>query len=592
MVDRRTIADLAAMDREQFKLISTGVSHNLSRVIVCDVFLLWLLLSHAHNWLGWVWFALITAAQFYRRWQVRHMIAMGIDATTAMRKLDWLFLLVGVLRASFIPLVFVDASAQTAQHLTTIVMLGLAAGGVTSVAGRMRSYLFWSAPVYAALVIAWLSIATVDAVVLALLIAWMASTLLQFVREAYRTLSESIAIRAENVELVATLRVARDTALSAVEARTRFFAAASHDLRQPLHAMSMHVATLGLKADGAVAETVAQLERSIGHANTLLEGLIDMSQLDSGTVAPKSRHFRASDLGEALDGEFSEDASRLGLAFNVSMPEVWLTGDPDLLLRMLRNLVGNAIRFTPSGSVSVELIGDAGNSVDIVVRDTGVGIPDSENTRVFEEFYQLGNPGRDRSRGLGLGLSIVKRLGDLLDVPVRMDSNVGVGTAFTLSVPRYRGEQPQPAPRSNRTRGPLSQAVEVLVVDDEQPIVDGTIAAFTEINWGCRGATDASAALALLDNGWRPNVLLVDMRLGATSGLDLLNELESRIGSCVAIVITGESSPAQMSALRASGRAFIHKPVSMPVLVEMILAQLQSRGETDEKESGVVIETR
>ena len=584
-----TAANDRALAREQFKSITNNLRRNWSRVLVCDLFLFWLLYRYAPSAWAWGWLIAITAVQAARAISSRRLDTASIDPADAMVRLDRWFLAVGIVRAAYVVLPFSVATASVAQHLSTVLLLGLAAGGVTSVGGRLSAYLYWGIPVHAALAAAWMWRLDFEGVVLGLLILWLASTLFQFVRDERRLLTESVQMRNENAELVVSLREARDTALLAVEARTRFFASASHGLRQPLHALSMQVATLGFAStEPKVAQTVLQLERSLGHANALLEGLIDMSRLDAHNFQPQRKHFPFSDIADALQTEFALDADRLGLELVVTPSAIHLHTDPDLLLRVLRNLVGNALRFTETGSVQIRAVDTPLGTAALEVRDTGIGIAPSEQVRVFEEFYQLSNSGRDRSKGLGLGLSIVDRICKLLGHRLTLESTPGVGSVFRIEVPLGSTTPSLGLPISVPPRS-WNTLPDVLVVDDELAIVEATLGAFEHLGWTGRGATSSAIALALLAIGWRPTVLLIDMRLGGDNGLDLASEVHRVYGPTATIIVTGESSPAQLVALRDSGLAWVHKPINIATLIEVVFEQLKKVGVNDEEQSGVAI---
>ncbi|HLO77139.1 MAG TPA: ATP-binding protein [Magnetospirillum sp.] len=236
-------------------------------------------------------------------------------------------------------------------------------------------------------------------------------------------------------QLHAALIEAREQAERANDAKSRFLAAASHDLRQPFQAMRLFRAALSPYLTDPRADTVAtKLDEAMNAGEQLLNTLLDVSTLEAGIVAPKPIPISAAELMARLAREFQPQVEGRGLRFKVVMRPALILTDPVLLERMLRNLVHNAVRYTEKGGI---LIGARrrGNQLVFQVVDTGVGIPPSQQDKVFEDFYQIGNPSRDRSQGLGLGLSVVIRMARLLGHPVDLQSVPGRGSIFSISVP-------------------------------------------------------------------------------------------------------------------------------------------------------------
>jgi len=281
-------------------------------------------------------------------------------------------------------------------------------------------------------------------------------------------LAEKLA--AQNVDLQA----ARDQAEQANRAKTQFFAAASHDLRQPLHAMGLYASALAEKIQyPEVASIVKSINTSVHALESLFNELLDISKLDSGAIKPNLSGFAVQDVLAKPRGEFTVEAAAKKIGLHISEEAHAIHSDPVLLERILRNLLSNAIRYTTEGRIELTLE-RTDNGVRIAVRDTGIGIPEEHRQRIFEEFFQVGNPGRTSKKGLGLGLSIVQRLCELLGYAVHVESAAGQGSVFSFEVPL--GELPAPAPVRPRasSASPTDLAGKlIVVVDDEEPIVDG-----------------------------------------------------------------------------------------------------------------------
>src|SRR5579871_1629368 len=247
--------------------------------------------------------------------------------------------------------------------------------------------------------------------------------LLVFAHLWNRNLTAAYRLRLENLDLVAKLKAEKARAEESLAAKTRFLAVASHDLRQPLHAQGLFLHALADEPkNGSRRKGILEKLKATHKAlSSLLDGLLDLSMAESGTLKPRLQAFPLGPLFSKLKSEFAPLARRKGLAFSASIPEGWTLSDPGLLARMLRNLLSNAVRYTAKGRVGL-YCREEGGAFLLGVSDTGSGIPEGEKENVFKEFYQLKNPGRDRAKGLGLGLSIVKSLGEVLGHPLSVVS--------------------------------------------------------------------------------------------------------------------------------------------------------------------------
>ncbi|MBF0333713.1 MAG: hypothetical protein HQL40_08705, partial [Alphaproteobacteria bacterium] len=283
-------------------------------------------------------------------------------------------------------------------------------------------------------------------------------------RRKHRLLADEIARRARTE---GELREATARAEAAVESRSKFLAAASHDLRQPLQSLLLFQELLAPHVAEGGREALKHLGRGLDALRELLNGLLDISRLDAGVVAPSIEDFPLQDLIEQIEAAYKPLAAAKGdLTFHIDPCPAIVRSDPTLLGRMVRNLVENALRYTEAGRIDVVCVA-AGDQLRIEVHDTGLGIAPEHLDRIWEEFQQLGNPERDRNRGLGLGLAIVRRLSDLLDHPVEVSSRPGSGSVFSITVPL--GAE---APR--QTRPPLTTIAgegDYAVLIDDDPIV-------------------------------------------------------------------------------------------------------------------------
>jgi len=382
----------------------------------------------------------------------------------------------------------------------------------------------------------------------------------------------------ELTRLNAELERAKAEADEANVSKTRFVAAASHDILQPLNAARLYVTSLiERQRAGEDADLIQNIDASLEAVEEIFSALLDISRLDTGAMKPEFADFRIDELLHRLEVEFTPLAREKGLTL-VFMPcSQSVRSDRRLLRRLLQNLISNAIKYTPAGGV---LIGcrRRGERLRVEVYDTGIGIPQTKRRAVFKEFHRL-DQGARVARGVGLGLSIVQRIGRVLDCDVALKSQVGRGSRFSVEVPCAAGG----APALDLRAMPLVDAgrldgMVVLCIDNERAILDGMETLLG--GWGCRviKAADIAEALASLNaNRLEPDVLLVDYHLDGGNGIAAISELRRRFGrqdgrDVPAIVITADRSLHVREAARAEGAHLLNKPVK-PASLRALMAQ-------------------
>lgn len=418
--------------------------------------------------------------------------------------------------------------------------------------------------------------------ILLLLVGAHVLSMLDAVKVNSRGLRDSIAVRFENEALVEQLRVeqereraARRDADRANLEKSRFLASAGHDARQPLHALGLFVDTLKAQPlEDRARRLVSSIELAHGSLVSLHEGLLDVSVLDVGSVVPRPRAVRAKELLGAVHDESAPRARLRGLELHVRAPELAIDTDPALVLRMLRNLVANALTYTERGRVVVAVRRRAGRAL-FQVWDTGVGIAPEEQPRIFEELYQVGNRARDRRQGLGLGLAIVRRLAAALGSEVTVRSTVGRGSVFSFSLPLAARPpateateiEPQP-PAAKAGRGEIA-----LVVDDDA-LAREALSSMLE-HWGYEvvAAQSADQALDYAARLERVDVVISDLWLPGRSGLELLAELKSRLPRAVRVAISGDTDPKTEDCARDTGASFVRKPVRAVTLRDALTGE-------------------
>jgi signal transduction histidine kinase/CheY-like chemotaxis protein len=359
--------------------------------------------------------------------------------------------------------------------------------------------------------------------------------------------------------------------------KSHFLASASHDLRQPLHALNLFVAQLQGEADPAErSRLVGRIDAAVGSMNELFEALLDMTKLEAGVLKANPVEFSVGRLLERIETTFADAARKKGLSLRVVASDAWVASDPILLERILLNLISNAVRYTERGGVVVGCR-RRGGELRIDVCDTGAGIAEDQRQRIFGEFYQLQGADAVRREGVGLGLAIVDRLGRLLGHKVDLQSRIGRGSRFSVTVPL--SAQPQRAVEMQAPSPAIADPAHgkrIIVIDDDALVLDGMRGILQ--SWGCQVETAASgdaALAALAQNGGPPDLIISDSRLadGAT-GIEAIARLRAAAGTPIpAFVITGDTAPERLREASANGFHLLHKPVS-PMALRTTLNRL------------------
>ena len=363
----------------------------------------------------------------------------------------------------------------------------------------------------------------------------------------------------------AELRTKKDEAETATRAKSRFLAAASHDLRQPIHALGMFVARLAqLPHDRETRHLIGNLEASVRAMQDLLDALLDISRLDADAVRVQLQPVPLAPLFEQLRGALMPVATDKGLRLRVRTPDLWVQSDPTLLHRILLNLISNGLRYTGNGGVLVGCRRSrAGSHLWIEVWDTGVGIAPEHQQDIFREFYQIGNPERDRSKGLGLGLNIVDRTARLLGHTLQLCSVPGHGTRFRLELPLAPAGDLQALLSADPLPMDDVRGLRILVIEDDRQSAQALRGLLD--SWGCVVAVveGLQGALTIVAGGFAPDLVLSDFRLRAgESGMQTLHSLRTQLGRPLpACLMSGDTDPELIQACRDAGLPLLHKPV-------------------------------
>jgi two-component system, sensor histidine kinase len=393
-------------------------------------------------------------------------------------------------------------------------------------------------------------------------VLWMA-VVVALANSFSELLVDSLKLQFANLDLADNLLRQKELAEAANVAKSRFLASASHDLRQPVHALGMFVGALGDRAlDESSRRLVSQIQNSVGALDSLFGAILDISRLDAGVIENQPRIFAIQPLLERICREEMPEAKRKGIALRLIPCGLSVQTDPILLERVLRNLLSNAVRYTNEGRVVIGC--RRGDRLSIEVWDTGCGIPTDQESLIFQEFYQIGNPERDRTRGLGLGLAIVQRLTRILNIPMSMQSLVDRGSVFKLSVALGTSGQAivEPARDGDAV---ADRPLFILVIDDEVAIQEAMCTLM--FGWG-HSVVAAGSCAEMLERATgfttAPDLIISDYRLrDDENGITTIERLRSEFNSDIpSILITGDTAPDRIREATASDCLILHKPVS------------------------------
>ncbi len=561
-----------AIRAEQIRSIYRNTTPGISATLIAVAVLTWVLvhLGSADPGRATVFLAVMTVQTLVRLWLMRRYARTGdADRNAAWRRWAVWFVagtIVGGLTIGIGVIWILSGARVDLQLIALLPIFAICAGAVSAFAAYFPAFcLFFAAISLAPLI--WL-FSRGNALFLTmggLYVLWAVAVTEQ-ARRSSRNFVESIRLRFENIDLIDNLRHEKAAADAANAAKSRFLAAASHDLRQPVHALSLFVAALRSRPmDREAGELLDHIDGSVHSMGRLFGGLLDISRLDAGVVEINRSSFAIGTVLERICHDYSPPAQAKGLRLRCHPSSAIVTSDAVLVERILRNLLDNAIAYTQRGGVLVGCRRRAHN-LCVAVCDTGVGIAPAEQEHVFQEFYQLGNPERDRTKGVGLGLAIVRRLTSLLDHRLRLRSVPGKGSCFEMELPlasavslsaSATGELPA-------LTGLMGSGM-ILVIEDELAI-QLAMKSLLE-GWGYEVVTAASCGEMLeklATRGGVPRLIICDYRLrDHENGIEVIERLRSEYNDDIpGMLITGDTAPDRLREAQDSGFLLLHKPVS------------------------------
>ena len=565
----------------------TSLSMFLGAALLCAA--MW---GQVSPWLMAAWATLIVANQLWRGALVRewHRVQPGLAAAPRWGRY-WAAgsAAGGALWGAAAVAMYPDSPPH--QALLIVCLFGVVLGGLNLTAVYKPSFYGFVVPALLPLILREALVADRVHTFTALVMSVVLGFVLAFGHHLNDVLTRSLAIRYENIDLIDGLKrqtrvayEARAAAEAANRAKSQLLAAASHDLRQPLHALGLYTAALATRArDSTWQPLVGNVQNAVNALEAQFAQLLDLSQLEAGAHRPERSRVALAPLFARVVAEFRPQAEARGLHLRSVPTRLAVDSDAALLERMLRNLVANAVRYTSRGGIVVGAR-RRGPRVSAIVVDTGVGIAPEHGERIFEEFYQVrgGCSTRSTPSGMGLGLAIVRRLARLLSHDVAVVSRVGAGSCFRIDAPRaadaVHAFAAIKADVARAGRASLEGTL-VAVVDDDPAAIDAMTELFSV--WGAEvvGGRDVHDLLDALGRGARyPDLVVADLRLGdGASGVVTVRALRDELGFAVpALIVSGDTSVAAERAARSAGLTLLPKPVVANVL-EAVATALVAR---------------
>lgn len=572
---------------ELYKLFCANLAWSTAGVFVISVAVLFVTVDRLTLSFIVPWFSIVTVilfVRFYLAWLWRNSPSSAINVD---RRMVVGTVLTTMTSICFGVLGYVATSADDPSGTLLVVgiLAGLGAGAAVVYSHLVYLYLLYLIPLLIPVSVKLYGFEDSSYKVMAALIVFFIPFSFLVSRSIFATIMRSISLRYDNLELLDRVQQEKQRAensLAQMEeanfAKSKFLAAASHDVRQPLHSLRLFAATLEMQTNNSQHQKlVSQINSSVKSLEGLFNALLDISKLDAGTVDVEKQNLHLDLLFNKIRDDLLPIAKDKRIKIIVEPSEHVVYTDPVLLERLLNNIVSNAIRYTETGSVTIASnCSPNKREVDISVADTGIGIARDDQNRIFEEFVQIGNSERDRSQGIGLGLSIVKRLSELLDVTVRVDSEPGNGSCFTATVASGDASSTAVSSINGEMDDKQIESLFVLVIDDEVQAcaaMEGLLE-----TWGCvvMAATSGDEAIEQLrEISEVPDVIVSDYRLrNKENGGDAITKIRQALAKEIpGVILTGDIAPERLREINLLGLPILHKPCEPKALRSLLVEQ-------------------
>ena len=569
---------------EQLRLIYASMTVSIVPMFPAIVLLVWVLISPGNRVGLLTWAVLVSLTNSYSIFNARRSLARGLQARDATRLARRLIISVGVGGASWGALAFGALGNTTAAGdiVVIFVLSGILGGSVGLLAPLLPVFIAFSVPLVGLTVAKLWLLGDATYGAFGVISLMYLGVLIAQARNSSMSTRAAIELRFENLQLMRKAEAAQLEAEQANTAKSKFLAAASHDLRQPIHAQGLFLdVLLHTRLTTHQRELVGNISATSAASADMLNTLLDFSRIEAGVVSPQVQPFSLQDLLNKIECEFEPQADAKGLVYRSRETLLAVQSDPTLVALILRNLVSNAIRYSDAGGLLVACRQRGAHAV-LEVWDTGIGIAPEQQAEVFKEFHQLGNPERDRRKGLGLGLAIAQGLAKTLGHTLSLRSTPRRGSVFRLLVPLAQVMPVrQPVTKANlpaQYAEGLMHGVHVLIIDDDGAVLAGMAQLLQ--NWGCEVDTASSIEQALvLAQLQTPDVVISDYRLrGQRTGAQAITELRELLGvQLPALIITGDTAPERLREALSSGVPLLHKPLAPDMLHRALVELLGER---------------
>jgi len=530
------------------------------------------------------WLMLIYLLSFIRHLSIKKFKSSNFDLDETI-KWGWRFSFYAFLSGltwGLASIIFFLPDNLPLFNIVTLIIIAMSVGSLAALSAFPTAYYVFVVPAMSPMVWRYLSVDNQDYSIFGILLLVFLFALFSFSRVNYKMLRGSVVLRFENIGLINQLTQQKEKAEQANISKTKFLAAASHDLRQPLHAIGLFLGALIEKVETTDQKNIVnKIQKSSNALNDLLDSLLDVSKLDAGVIHAESMVFSINDLFDSLKNEFESCAAEKNIRLKFVKTDLCVETDLRILDRIIRNLISNAIRYTDSGGVVVGCR-RLNRHILLAVYDSGLGIEKDKIESVFEEFHQLNNPERDRSKGLGLGLAIVKRMTRLLGFSLTVVSEPGRGSMFGVVIPAdLISIQPCSVEVPVVSAPVFFDNKTVLVIDDEEEVRDSLSQLL--LSWHCNVITAAAGdeAVNILKTNkpaLMPDIILADYRLRDNeTGNDAIVKVQLLFPEKVipALIITGDTAPDRIKEANTGGYDIVHKPVSADTLRTLIEKMLK-----------------
>ena len=570
---------------EQLRLIYASTTITVLPMFPAIALLIWVLISPSNRagLLGWA--VVVSLTNLYWIFNARHSLAHGLAEHDAHRLARWLVVCIAAGGASWGALAFGALGNTTAagEIMAIFVLSGILSGSVALLAPVLPLFIAFSVPLVGLTVVKLWLLGDAAYSAFSVIALLYLGVLIAQTRISSMATRAAIELRFENLDLVhqadqARLEAeqARHEAEEANTAKSKFLAAASHDLRQPIHAQGLFLnVLLHTNLTAEQRSLVSNISTASSATAEMLDTLLDFSRIEAGVVNPQIQPFSLQDLLNKIECEFVAQADAKGLTYRSRETPFLVQSDPALVELILRNLVSNAIRYTDAGGLLVACR-KRGEQAVLEVWDTGIGIAPAQQVDVFKEFHQVGNPERDRRKGLGLGLAIAQGLARTLGHALSLRSTPQRGSVFRLSLPLVQvtpiRQLAQDINQSALMESGRLRGTCVLVVDDDETVLSGMAQLLSQ--WGCEVHTASAIEQALVRvQVQRPDIVISDYRLrGQRTGADAIIALRELLGMQLpALIITGDTAPERLREAMGSGIPLLHKPLAPGALYQALV---------------------